>query len=179
MQWQDSKTYIITMEKISPRLAIVFSIIGLTVFIICDLFLADQPNDKDVILLTSIGSLLACIPWTIATMMLHYRCWKAIPADVARTSPGAAVGLLFVPFFNIYWVFVSYAGLAEDCAKALDTKTSARGLGITFGILTIVWGIFAIVPLVSIPIGIACFIIWLLFTRKVVACANELISKQP
>jgi hypothetical protein len=178
---QGSKTYILTMEKISPRWAIVFSVIGTLVFITCTVFLYDQPNDRDVILLTGIGMVLAAIPWIIAAAMLHYRCWKAIPADIARTSPGAAVGLLFVPFFNFYWVFVSYTGLAEDCAKALDTKTSARGLGITFGILTIVWCmcIFALVPLVSIPIGIACFIIWLLFTRKVVACANELISKQP
>jgi hypothetical protein len=166
------------MEKISPRWAIVFSVIGTLVFITCTLFLYDQPNDPDVILLTGIGMVLAAIPWIIAAAMLHYRCWKAIPADIARTSPGAAVGLLFVPFFNFYWVFVSYAGLAEDCAKALGSKASARGLGITLGILSIALCAVTNVSLVLIPLGIAYFIIWLLFTLKVVAGANELIDKQ-
>ena len=166
------------MKKISARLAIVFSIIGLIITIVCNLTLAGQPNDPDVVLLTGIGTILACIPWGIATMMLHYRCWRAIPSDVARTSPGAAVGLLFIPFFNFYWVFVSYVGLAEDSAKALGVKTRARGLAITLGILAIVWGILGWGSLMSILIGIAYFIIWLLFTLMVVAGANELLDRQ-
>lgn len=112
-------------------------------------------------------------------MILHYRCWKAIPVDIARTSPGAAVGLLFVPFFNFYWYFVSYAGLAEDCAKALGSRRSSRGLGITLGILSITYYTFvAVIPLMIIPLGITYFIVWLLYTLRMVAGANELTGRE-
>ena len=125
------------MKKISPTYAILFSVIGLITHIICGLVLFDQPNDSDVLWLSLLCMILAAVPAIISTMILHYRCWKAIPVDVARTTPGAAVGLLFVPFFNFYWYFVSYAGLAEDCAKTLGSRRSSRGLGITLGILSI------------------------------------------
>ena len=86
------------MKKISARLAIVFSIIGLIIIIGCDLTLAGQPNDPDAVLLTGIGTLLACIPWGIATRMLHYRCWRAISSDVAHTSGGGGCVVVYSVF---------------------------------------------------------------------------------
>lgn len=86
------------MRRISPTYAILFSFIGLIALITCDIVRFDQPNDRDVILLGSIVPILAYLPAIIATTIVHYRCWKAIPADIARTTPGVAVGLLFVPF---------------------------------------------------------------------------------
>jgi hypothetical protein len=166
-------------KKVSPIAAIFFSLISLTVLIICEIFRFDQPNDKDVILLTRIAIILSWIPAVIATTVLHYRCWKAVPAEFARTAPGVAVGLLFVPFFHFYWYFVSYAGLAEDCAKALDSNGSARGLGITLGILSITgWTPLPLIPLISIPLGITYFVVWLLYTLKMVAGANTLIGRE-
>ncbi|MDB4662786.1 hypothetical protein OAE61_04050 [Verrucomicrobiales bacterium] len=167
------------MKKISPAYAILFSLIGLITHITCDIFRFDQPNDPDVILLGSLLPILAYLPAIIATMILHYRCWNAIPVDIARTTPGAAVGLLFVPFFNFYWYFVSYAGLAEDCAKALGSRRSSRGLGITLGILSIAcWTPLAAIPLMIIPLGITYFIVWLVYTLRIVAGANELTGRE-
>src|SRR5262249_57568410 len=40
--------------------------------------------------------------------------WGVIEDGGARTSPPVAVGLLFTPFFNLYWLFVAYFGLALD-----------------------------------------------------------------
>jgi hypothetical protein len=167
------------VKKISPTYAILFSLIGLISHITCDIFRFDQPNDPDVILLSGIVPILAYLPAIIATMILHYRCWKAIPVDIARTTPGAAVGLLFVPFFNFYWYFVSYAGLAEDCAKALGSRRSSRGLGITLGILSITcYSFVAAIPLMTIPLGITYFIVWLVYTLRIVAGANELTGRE-
>jgi hypothetical protein len=45
---------------------------------------------------------------------LFYRCWMMIQNDRhAETTPGLAVGLCFVPFFNCYWIFVAQLGLAK------------------------------------------------------------------
>jgi hypothetical protein len=167
------------MKKIRPTYAILFSLIGLIVLIICELVRFDQLRDRDVVLWAPICTILASVPAIIATAMLHYRCWKAIPVDIARTTPGAAVGLLFVPFFNFYWYFVSYAGLAEDCAKALGSRRSSRGLGITLGILSITCSTFiALIPLMIIPLGVTYFIVWLVYTLRIVAGANALTGRE-
>lgn len=44
----------------------------------------------------------------------HYRVWNSIQDGQQRTNPGFAVGFLFIPFFNFYWMFVSYVGLAKN-----------------------------------------------------------------
>jgi len=166
------------MKKISPKYAIVFSSISLVALITYMIVRFNDPHDKDVLIAGSLLTLLACVPGAIASTILHYRCWKAIPIDIARTSPGMAVGFLFVPFFNFYWYFVSYAGLAEDCAKALNSKRSSRGLGIALGILSITLWNVASVGLLIIPVAIAGFIVWLVFTLRMVAGANELMSRE-
>jgi hypothetical protein len=58
-------------------------------------------------------------------LTLHYRLWKLIPSDIARTTPGKAVGFLLIPFFNIYWVFVSYVGLSQDMNETLRQQGSS------------------------------------------------------
>lgn len=167
------------MRKISPIYAILFELIGLIAVISYEIARFNQPNDKDVIFIGGLVTLLLYLPAVIATSILHYKCWKEIPVDVARTTPGMAVGLLFIPFFNFYWYFVSYEGLAEDCAKAMGSKESSRGLGITLGILSIAgWSVFTLIPLVLIPLGIVYFIVWLLYSLNMVASANALAGRE-
>src|SRR6266852_5492001 len=58
----------------------------------------------------------AALPWlllpmstaVVLTMSLWYRMWSAIQDGHARTTPGKAVGLMFVPLFNVYWMFVAF-----------------------------------------------------------------------
>ena len=52
----------------------------------------------------------------------HYRCWVVANARTGNTevSPGQAVGLLFIPLFNIYWYFRSYGFLSQLLAKAIQ-----------------------------------------------------------
>lgn len=52
--------------------------------------------------------------------ILLYQCWKLIPVDIARTTPGKAVGYSFIPFFNLYWFFVAFKGLGEDMNATLQ-----------------------------------------------------------
>ncbi|HUS68403.1 MAG TPA: hypothetical protein VMZ28_27905 [Kofleriaceae bacterium] len=39
--------------------------------------------------------------------VLLYKAWAAIQDGHARTTPGKAVGFLFIPIFNIYWLFIA------------------------------------------------------------------------
>jgi hypothetical protein len=70
-----------------------------------------------------------------------YKLWDLIQDGHARTSPGLAVGLMFVPFLNLYWVFVAVPGLAVDLGKYLrrhglnEEPPPSVGLAVAFGLL--------------------------------------------
>ena len=57
-------------------------------------------------------------------LRILHKLWSLIPNHKARTTPGKAVGFLFIPFFNLYWTFVAIYGLA----KALNTETGRRSV---------------------------------------------------
>ncbi len=50
----------------------------------------------------------------IVLLRILYKTWGALPASQARTTPGRAVGFMFVPFYNLYWVWNAYVGFAKD-----------------------------------------------------------------
>ena len=58
---------------------------------------------------------MACL-WVplIAFLVLLYKAWSAIQDGQVRTTPGKAVGFLFIPFYNFYWMFPAIWGWAQD-----------------------------------------------------------------
>ena len=65
------------------------------------------------------GGLAILAAWILAFVCLH-RAWRTIQDGFARTTPGKAVGLMFVPLFCYYWVFQSFWGFAKDYNAYLD-----------------------------------------------------------
>jgi uncharacterized membrane protein YidH (DUF202 family) len=49
-----------------------------------------------------------------AWLFLLHRAWSAIQDGHARTTPRRAVGFMFIPIFNIWWVFQAFHGFAQD-----------------------------------------------------------------
>ena len=125
---------------------------------------------------TVIVIFLITLPITVVAIVLscivHYKCWKAVPKEIARTTPGKAVGFLFIPFFNFYWAFVSYQGLAEDLNSAKGGK-NYRNLGIAIAILMILGWTITWIPLVSTLIEIPSFILWVIYTKGIVHQAQQ------
>ncbi len=62
----------------------------------------------------------------IIPYILLYKQWALIQDGNARTTPGKAVLLLLIPFFNIYWFFIAVYGLAQD----MNTYAEERGMSI-------------------------------------------------
>jgi len=60
-----------------------------------------------------VSSLIAIYAFVVLAILI-YKMWKALPAGVARTTPGKAVGFLFIPLFNFYWWFPALWGWAQD-----------------------------------------------------------------
>ena len=110
-----------------------------------------------------------------------YWSWSVIQDGKARTSPAGAVGLLFIPFFSLYWQFVSFWGLARDMNNYIDERKNIKniwgrpiseGLILTWCILNILYFFFLlalsfdnepeaalivqiIYLLISVPLGLA------------------------
>jgi hypothetical protein len=63
---------------------------------------------------------LVILPGIVLQYILVYKLWNSIQDGFARTSAGKAVGFMFIPFFNFYWMFVVYFGLAQDQNRYID-----------------------------------------------------------
>lgn len=73
-----------------------------------------------VVLLLACVGIVGIIAGVVLYCMILHKCWSLIPREWARTSPDLAIGLMFVPLFNMYWVFVAMHGLARDLNRLLD-----------------------------------------------------------
>lgn len=64
---------------------------------------------------------LCLVIWTIFTYINLYRAWACLRAGAPRTTPGMAIGMLFVPFYNLYWMFVAIAGLPKEWNRIVSS----------------------------------------------------------
>lgn len=78
-------------------------------------FVAAFWTHHDTVVLWMAGVLAVLYLLEIAAMCFFWhRAWRTIQDSHARTTPGKAVGLMFVPLFNLYWAFVVIWGFAKD-----------------------------------------------------------------
>jgi len=83
---------------------------------------------------------------TVMYLVLLYEAWKVIQDGHARTSPGKAVGFMFIPFFQLYWVFQAHWGFAQDYNAYVERHYNVSEGGIS-------------VPAVSTSLFLACSIL--------------------
>jgi hypothetical protein len=96
----------------------------------------------------------ALFAYAIANMVWIYKFWSWLPPEQRYTnlwkkyiSPGTAIGFMFIPYFNIYWLFVVYLGLADIMERMRVQYPTQKGSAKTLAILT------AVVPIVFFPAG--------------------------
>ena len=71
-----------------------------------------------------IVAIVLLVPGFVFGCQILHGLWSLIPTHRARTTPGKAVGFLFIPFFTYYWHFVAIYGLA----KALNAETGRKSV---------------------------------------------------
>jgi len=74
--------------------------------------------------------------------ILLYRAWSVIQDGKASTTPGKAVGFIFIPFYDFYWIFRAWWGFARDYNRyierhALNAQKLNEGLFLAFCILSL------------------------------------------
>jgi hypothetical protein len=102
---------------------------------------------------------------TIAHLTFVYRSWSSIRGEHARMTPGKAVGLLFVPIFNVYWIFQVYGGFSTDYNNYIRQKGIAaaplnRGLLVFNAVLLL------------FPIPVICWIVQMKTISRMCSAVN-------
>ncbi len=113
-----------------------------------------------------IVGIFGVIAGAVFMYMLIYELWKLVPTDIARTTPGKAVGFCFIPFFNFYWIFVAFRGLGEDLNKTFSQRGIQyqvnEGLGLAYCVLVCA----CIIPYVGFLAVIAALIVVIFFLKS-------------
>lgn len=172
------------MVRMSKRLylaALIFALLLLPLCGIPALFLLNSyalPRsmgiDDDLTNL-SVGLLIffAIAPFVFTQMILLltvvYKMWAAIQdGPYARMTPGKAIGLLFIPFFNLYWVFQAWGGFPGDYnafidRHALPVPKLSPGLYIVYPIV-LVLSVVPVLGILALLIGPIVFVVLMVKT---------------
>jgi hypothetical protein len=130
----------------------VFYIAGLSLIIQASMH---PPLSWIAMFITAYGELCLAMHFALLFVWLGLS-WAMIPPAGRRTdsgraiSPAQAVGYLFIPFYNLYWVFVVSMGLCE----ALDRQLAAFGVARRApGGLAVAMSIVQVLPCVNLVLG--------------------------
>ncbi len=137
-------------------------------------------RDEDVQIggaLLSCGSFFPAILGVVMLVILVYKLWAALPPQYARTTPGKAVGFLFIPFFNFYWVFQAYWGWACDHNRAADAlgiapRRASEGLAMTICVIAVA----SVLPFVGILLGLVNLVLMAVYFNGAIGAANAMIA---
>jgi hypothetical protein len=115
---------------------------------------------------------IALLYGSIVLLVLVYRMWQSIQDGHARTTPGKAVGFLFIPFFNLYWMFQAFWGFSKDYnshveRNQLGVAKLPEGLFLTWNILSF----FTWVPILGV---IAYWVVLFMCVSKICDAVNVL-----
>jgi hypothetical protein len=147
-----------TLRKVKLALGIAQVLAMIVGFVLLGIGIAMQDETGSVLAMAGGGVLalwyLLLFGYAITNMIWLYQFWSWIPPEQRYTSmwkkyisPGTAIGFMFIPYFNIYWMFVVYLGLADIMERMRVQFPSSKGPVKTLAILTIV------IPMVFFPAG--------------------------
>lgn len=153
----------------SPIVSILASVVvGVGAFF---LFNGDSSTAWSLFILGGLGLLYA----GIVALVLCYKMWEAIQDGHARTTPGKAVGFLFIPLFNCYWIFQVYWGFSKDYNAYIDRHSiNARKLQEVLYLVFCILPFTTWIPFLGIVTSIAYYVLFALVIWQVCDAVNAL-----
>ena len=125
---------------------------------------------------------LGLVVFPLAILELVFMCilihqwWSAVPVEHRSTTPGTAVGFLFIPFFDFYWIFRAIPGLV----KCLDRATGSKGpigVAIAYSVLWVCHWFVSWIPVVGGLMHIAMFVLLVVLIKSITRQANTLLPE--
>jgi len=119
---------------------------------------------------------------TVYPFVLLAKMWSSIQDEWTTVTPGKAIGFLFIPFFNLYWIFRVWAGYATEydnyvLRHNLSVAPLESGSFTVYPIFAVLGGLLyfpiIVLPFLMFPmIGKACDAVNGLSTARVVVWIN-------
>ncbi len=116
---------------------------------------------------------------SIVALIFCYKMWESIQDGHARMSPGKAVGFLFIPLFNLYWMFHVFWGFAKDYnayieRNGVNVKKLREELFLAFSILPLTtW-----IPFLNFVTTIAYWVVFCMVVSQVCDAVNTLPARE-
>ena len=133
--------------------------------IIHDIFRFRWGRASDLFITMGVGaSGLVELAALVCAMIWLYQAWRLVARGDEDYSPGLTVGLLFVPFFNFFWMFRALPGLSTAIQEELHylAPTRAHNTGWVTGLLAC---ILMLIPYFQ-PVAMCIFIAWMLIANN-------------
>lgn len=141
-------------------------------------FIMGRGSDRELVPLLMLPALLpAMLCSTIPMLVFMYKAWSSIQDASPRTGPLAAILLLFVPFYNLYWIFHAYWGWTKDFnrhASMHPGRIAHAPEGIAFAICILI--LLSGIPFVGALFAMANLVLALLFVNYGINSVNSLIE---
>lgn len=110
--------------------AFAIGVILMIITVILSFQIEDRPEAMErmsgILVGVFLGGIVFLVIAQILALIVIHRSWKCISLAGASVSPGMAVGLLFVPLFNLYWLFRAYYGFAQDWNRIMACHEETR-----------------------------------------------------
>ncbi len=124
-------------------------------------------------------STLPLVYTAVVFFVLWYKAWESVQDGHVRTSPCRAVGFMFIPFFNLYWLFEAIWGFARDYNRfivrhRISAPDLSEGLFLAVCILSVVSFCLGWVPFFGYVIVIALLVLIVIVANAVVDGVNRL-----
>lgn len=164
-----------------PLAATIFFAIVAAVF---SFVIPNEPSTDEEALGIAVIALLISVPYIIADCVLLFRWWAVLPPGWRQTTPGKAVGFCFIPFFNLYWYFIAYAGLAGDLnrfqsAQGRVESEAPTGLAVAYAVLSVLGWILGWVPLLSKFLAVATVFVLIPCALSITASCKAVVRLRP
>ena len=120
--------------------------------------LVEERLHEAAIALFVIGGLIAVVVPVVVVANFIHRIWSSIQDGYAPTTPGRAVGLCFVPFFNFYWVFRVFPGFptaynAYIRRHGISVRPLSGGIYMAYAVFCLL-GVIPVVNWFTAPIAL-------------------------
>ncbi len=144
----------------------------------------DFSNGSGVIIFFGILSIMAS---GILALVIIYKLWEYIlrefqdeglEAPVAST--GQAIGLLFMPIYNIYWAFVAYGQIPKCINKLSSQRGSHVQMPDSLGIVISAFMLSGLIPYIGWVLTIlASFVLMPIMLYKAIQTIQQIPEKDP
>lgn len=126
----------------------------------------------------SIGALLL-LGSAIVRLTTLYRAWVVLQPATTVTTPGKAVGFLFIPFFNLYWIFIAHwkwacewNRITASYSNTQNAPKAKEGLFLT----AIILGLVSNLPLINLIAVIPALVLDIIMFQQICRGVNFMVS---